>query len=105
MSFDDDFAADELLDLYEDFGVDAIVTRGAELPVPVRIIVDRDQERLGEFGQVVARVDKLRCMSLHWQWRQGDQVAWTDRFGHHTRTVESQADADGLESWGVLLSG
>ncbi|QDH70848.1 hypothetical protein [Marilutibacter alkalisoli] len=102
MSFDDDFAADALVDIYDTFGVDGTVQRGAAAPEPVRIIVDRDQERLGEYGQVIGRIDKVRCMIGQWTLQQGDVVAWTDRLGTHSKTVETQADDDGLESVGVL---
>lgn len=102
MSFDDDFAADGLVDIYETFGVDAFVTRGADAAVPVRIVVDRNQEQLGEFNQVVARVDRVRCQVSEWTWQQGDALAWTDRLGSHSKRVEGQTDNDGLEAFGVL---
>lgn len=102
MSFDDDFAADCLPDIYEEFGIDALVTRGAADAVPVRIVIDRNQERLGELGQVVGRIDRVRCMATQWTFAQGDVVAWTDRFGAQTKPVELENENDGMESFGVL---
>lgn len=100
--FDNVFAAETLPQLYDTFGTDGTVQRGVAAAVPVRIIVDRDQEQLGEFGQVVARVDRVRCMTSQWTLQQGDVVAWTDRLGAHSKPVEVQVESDGLESWGVL---
>ncbi|HVI60132.1 MAG TPA: hypothetical protein VM619_14835 [Luteimonas sp.] len=102
MSFDDDFAATDLLDIYETFGVDATVARGAAAAVPLRIVVDRNQARLGDYGQVVARIDRVRCMASDWTFRQGDVVAWTDRFGAHSKPIEVENENDGMESFGVL---
>lgn len=147
MSFDDDFAADALPDIYAATGVDGTVTRvttvqgapasgavdGTEttttvdettgvattvvivtdlaagtvvttttVVAPLRLVVDRNQERLGEFGRVIGRVDRVRCQTAQWTLQQGDTLAWTDRLGAHSKRVESQAEDDGLESYGVL---
>ena len=102
MSFDDTFAASDLVDIYETFGEDAMVTRALAGPVPVRIVVDRNQERLGDHGQVIGRVDRVRCMVAQWTFAQGDRIAWTDRLGAHDKQVEGSTDNDGLESYGVL---
>lgn len=102
MAFDDDFAAADLVDIYEVTGIDATVTRGAAAPVPVRIVVDRNQERIGDAGQVIGRVDRVRCQVSQWTFDRGDHVAWIDRLGSHTKRVESEAENDGLESFGVL---
>lgn len=102
MSFDADFAADCLPDIYEVFGVEATITRGGGAAVPVRIVVDRNQARLGDYGQVVARVDRVRVQVAQWSWRQGDVVAWSDQFGSHSKAVEVERENDGLESFGVL---
>lgn len=102
MAFDDDFAAEALVDIYETFGIDATVTRGAAAAVPLRIVVDRNQAQLGEVGQVVARVDRVRCRVSQWTFDRGDHVSWSDRLGTHAKRVESEAENDGLESFGVL---
>ena len=102
MSFDDNFAADCLPEIYETFGLDAQVTRGADAAVPVRIVIDRNQERIGDYGQVVTRVDRVRCMASQWTFRQGDVIAWTDRFGAQSKPVEIENENDGMESYGVL---
>lgn len=102
MDFDDTFVAGALPTIYVTFGVDATVTRGIGPAVPVRIVVDRGQERVGEYGQVVARVDEVHARVAEWEFRQGDVVAWTDRLGSHSKAVESASLNDGLESTAVL---
>lgn len=103
MSFDDDFAADSLPALYEEFGVDATVQRGLDAPVPgVRLIVDRGQERVGDFGSVIGRIDSVGFMCSQWTPVQGDVVRWTDRFGSHEKQIESLIFNDGLEARAVL---
>ena len=103
MSFDDAFAADALVDLYAEFGVDATVQRGAAAPAPARIVVNYGQEVYGEYGQVVGRVTEVRFQCAQWMPAQGDLVAWTDRFGSHSKPVESAARGDdGLEAVAVL---
>lgn len=103
MSFDDDFAAAVLPDLYEEFGVDATVQRGLDAPVPgVRIIVDRGQERVGDYGSVIGRIDSLGFMCSQWAPVQGDVVRWTDRFGSQEKTIESVISNDGFEAKAVL---
>ncbi|MBN8261177.1 MAG: hypothetical protein J0L59_02510 [Xanthomonadales bacterium] len=103
MSFDDAFAAEALVDLYQEFGIDATVQRGAAAPQPARIIVNYGQEVYGEHGQVVGRVTEVRFQCAQWMPGQGDVVAWTDRFGDHAKPVESAARGDdGLEAMAVL---
>lgn len=101
MSFDADFAAQVLPGLYIRAGVDAVITR-ASVPTPVRIVVDRDQQEVGEHGQVIGRVDRVRCQVAQWDFQRGDTVAWTDHLGSHSKQVERRLDNDGLESYGVL---
>lgn len=102
MSFDDTFAASDLVDVYDTFGVAATVKRGTADPVPLRIVVDRNQARFGEMGQVIARIDRVRCQVSQWTFAQRDEVTWTDRLGTHTKRVETEEENDGLESFGVL---
>lgn len=97
MSFDDDFALSALRELYAAFGVDALVTRGTEVGVPVRIIVNRGEVRLGEYGQAVGLVDSVSFLYEQWKPRQGDVVAWSDRLGDHAKRVERPRRDDGLE--------
>ncbi len=97
MSFDDDFALSALRELYAAFGVDALVTRGTEVGVPVRIIVNRGEVRLGEYGQAVGLVDSVSFLSEQWKPKQGDTVTWSDRMGDHTKRVERPRRDDGLE--------
>lgn len=60
------FAGDIPL-MFEDFGLAATYTLGADDPVPCRVIEDRDVEEYGDLGQVVGRRTALTFMT--------DQVA------------------------------
>lgn len=97
MSFDDDFARSALREMYAAFGVDAQVTRGADAGVPVRIIVNRGEVRLGEYGQAVGLVDSVSFLYEQWKPKQGDVVVWSDRLGAHSKRVERPRRDDGLE--------
>jgi len=101
VSFDAEFAAQVLPDLYEQAGVDAMVSRGG-IASPVRIVVDRDQESMGDHHQVIGRVDRVRCQLSQWDFRGGDRVVWTDHLGAHDKEIERRLNNDGLESYGVL---
>lgn len=102
MSFDDDFAADGLIAIYDEFGINGTARRGADVSVPVRIIVDRDQQRLGEYGSSVGVMDTVSFMRSQWLPQQGDVIEWTDRHGSHSKRVESKLRDDGLEAVAVL---
>lgn len=102
MAGDDDFAADELVDIYDEFGVDATVKRGDADPVPLRIIVSRQQRGVGEFSEAVIGVDTVRCMRDQWQFLPGDLLSWSNRFGLQSKKVEKRENEDTLESFGVL---
>lgn len=100
--FDTLFAADQLPSLYASFGVDATVQRDGDAPVPVRIIVDRGQENVGEQGRVYGLMDVVSFQSAEWVPLRGDTIAWTDRLGAHSKRVETVIGDDGLESKAVL---
>lgn len=102
MSFDDDVFAPMHAALFATFGVDADVVRGTDAAVPVRIIVNRGQERLGDYGQVVARVTTIEVQVSEWTPQQGDEFTWTDRLGTHTRRVDKPLDNDGFVAKAVL---
>ena len=104
--FDAMFASAHLPTLYATFGRDATVTRGVGAPVPVRIVLNRASEALGDYGQVVARVDRVQFQASQWKPQAGDVVAWTDGFGSHSKAVEGepQAITEGLE-WEAVLHG
>ncbi len=102
MSFDDLELMDMHADLFEEFGVDGTATRGEADPVPVRLVIDRGVERIGEFGTVAGRVDAASFMVSQWEPRQGDLIAWTDRLGSHSKRVESLMDNDGFVARAVL---
>lgn len=102
MAFDDDVFAPMHAALFDTFGTDATVQRGADAPVPVRIIVNRDQERLGDYGQTVARVTVLDMQVAEWTPQQGDVFSWTDRLGAHVRKVDKPLENDGFVAKAVL---
>ncbi|HIY72256.1 MAG TPA: hypothetical protein H9827_12415 [Candidatus Luteimonas excrementigallinarum] len=102
MSFDDLDLMDMHEDLFEEFGVDASVTRAPDSPATVRVVIDRGIERLGEFGQVIGRVDVASFLVSQWEPRQGDVLIWTDRLGTHTKPVESLQENDGFVAKAVL---
>lgn len=102
--FDSMFATDQLPDLYAEFGKDATMTRGAAAPVPVRVIIDRDSEQIGDFHQVVGRVDTVTCQAAQWKPQAGDILQWADSLGSHQKAVEGEpiVRTAGLEFVAVL---
>ena len=102
MSFDDDVFGPMHASLFETFGVDATVARGAGAAVPVRIVVSRDQEVLGEHGQFLQRVTTVETLVAQWQPKNGDVFAWTDRLGNHSRKVDRPLENDGFVAKAVL---
>lgn len=102
MSFDDDVFGPMHSALFDTFGVDATVTRGTDPAVPVRIIVNRDQAQLGEYGQVVAVATTVDTLASQWEPKQGDVFAWTDRFGSQSRKVDRPLENDGFVAKAVL---
>lgn len=102
MAFDDDVFAPMHAALFDTFGVDATVERGSDALVPVRIIVNRDQARFGDYGQVVARVTELEMQVTEWVPQQGDTFRWTDRLGAHERKVDKPLENDGFVAKVVL---
>ncbi|TAA45647.1 hypothetical protein [Pseudoxanthomonas winnipegensis] len=94
--------ADAAADLFAELGVAALVVRGADAPVPVLIIVQRDQERIGEYGTAATRVDTVAFRVDEWTPRAGDLVTWADRLGTHARKVDGLPDNDGFVATAVL---
>lgn len=102
MNFDAFFATAALPSIFAAMGVDATVQRGAAAPVPVRIVVTRNEARLGEYGQVVARVDTVDMQLSQWQPQQGDVVAWSDHLGSHSKALTAEIEDDGFVAKAVL---
>ena len=102
MSFDDEVFGPMHSALFDTFGVDATVVRGADPAVPLRIVVNRDQQLLGEHGQVVATVTTVDTLAGEWIPTQGDVFAWADRFGSHSRKVDKRLENDGFVAKAVL---
>ena len=89
-------------DLFETFGVDATVVRGAAAAVPVRAIVKHGVQQFGEYGQVIGRATTVDFQLAQWTPEQGDVVAWTDHLGMHSRTVARPGEADDYVAVAVL---
>jgi hypothetical protein len=70
--------ADMDLALFEVMGDDATVQRGAGMVTSVRVVVARNQAKLGEYGQVVARVTTAMFRNSEWQPQQGDVLTLSD---------------------------
>jgi uncharacterized transporter YbjL len=95
--FDTDVAdMDETL--FAEFGEDATVQRGADAPVAVRAFVERGVEKLGEYGQVIARVTTVMIRNTDWIAQQGDVVS----ISGSSRKVESIDMDDGYVNTAVL---
>jgi hypothetical protein len=90
--------ADMDVDLFEVMGDDATVQRGAGTPEPVRVVVARNVAKLGEYGQVVARVTTALFRNSEWQPQQGDLLTLTDG----ARKVASIDADDGYVTTAVL---
>lgn len=84
--------------LFAQFGDDATVQRGAGAPAAVRVVVTRNQAKLGEYGQVVARVTTAMFRNSQWQPQQGDLLTLVDG----ARKVASIDDNDGYVTTVVL---
>lgn len=101
MSFDDGLA-DMHDDLFAEYGVPAQVFRVGVLIAEPRIIVDRNVARVGEFGQVIGRMDTVSSLVPEWSPREGDRVLWIDRVGANDKPVESLLEDDGFVAKAVL---
>lgn len=69
---------------------------------PVRVVINRGNERMGEYGQVVGRVDTVDFLLSQHSPAQDDRLAWVDRLGAHDKSVESLGDNDGFIATAVL---
>ena len=90
---------DELFDL---LGDDATITRGVFTEL-ARVIVQRAQEQIGDYGQASACVTTVDVRVSEWpSLKEGDIVAWSDHLGAHSRKVAKCVKADGYITQGVL---
>lgn len=99
MSAFDDAMSQADVALFGVFGTAATVQRGADPAVPVTVVVDRNVAKLGDYGQVVQRVDRISLRNSEWVCIRGDAFV-IDGIGR--RTVESLEDDDGLVNTAVL---
>lgn len=91
--------ADMHADLFQVFGRDAFVQRGADAAVPVVVVLDQGVQRYGSNGEVVATVDVVSFQALEWVPQGGDLVTigagWSKR-------VDTLQDNDGFVSTAVM---
>lgn len=69
-------------DLFDQFGQDGTIQRGAAAPVPVRVVIDQGVKRYGTNGEVVATVTVVSFMVAQWIPSAGDVVsvgAWSKK--------------------------
>lgn len=101
MSFDDDVFAPMHVSLFDAFGISASVQRSG-VDTPVRIVVNRNEEVLGDYGQTATRVTTVEFLVSQWVPSSGDVVSWTDRLGNHARKVDKKLEDDGFVAKAVL---
>ena len=99
MSAFDDAMSQADVALFGVFGTAATAQRGADPEVPVTVVIDRNVAKLGDYGQVVQRVDRISLRNSEWVCIRGDAFV-IDGVGR--RTVESIEDDDGLVNTAVL---
>lgn len=94
----DDAMADADLDLFEVFGEDGTVQRGATDPVDVRVVKEDGVQVLGDYGQVVGVVTQASFINAQWAPVQGDVLV----LASGTRKVDRIVENDGLVTVVVL---
>lgn len=96
-AFDDAMAmADD--SLFAAFGVDATAQRDVDPPVRLTVVLDRNLQLLGEYGQVVGKVDKISLRNREWVAQQGDTIT----IDGIDRKVDKPESDDGLVNVAVL---
>jgi hypothetical protein len=78
--------------LVDAFGEVATVQRGAGAVTPVRVVVLRNVQKVGDYGQVVARVNTASFINAQWEPQSGDVLV--SSLG--TRKVSSIEADDGF---------
>jgi hypothetical protein len=84
--------------LFETFGVDGSVMRGAGPAVPVLVVIDEGQEMLGDHGQSVGQVTVAKFRVAQFRPRSSDLLT----VGTETRTVQKVIRDDGYVAEAVL---
>lgn len=84
--------------LFAAFGVPATAQRGSDPAVDVTVVVDRGVVVLGEYGQVVGKVDKISLRNREWIAQQGDLIV----IDGNSRKVDTPESDDGLVNVAVL---
>jgi hypothetical protein len=94
----EDTFADMHADLFDELGQDGTVSRGVTAPVPVRVIIERGVQLLGEYGQVVETVDRASFLVAQWRPAQNDVLSVTGA----TRKVQRLLSDNGYVAKAVL---
>jgi hypothetical protein len=84
--------------LFSAFGVAATAQRGADPAVAVTVVIERNIAKLGDYGQVVGRVDKISLRNREWIAQQGDVIV----IDGNSRKVDTPENDDGLVNVAVL---
>lgn len=84
--------------LFAEFGESVTVQRGVAAAVPVRVVIERGVEKLGDYGQVVARVTTAMFLNSEWVPLQGDVL----NLATGDRKVDEITDDDGYVTTAVL---
>ncbi len=87
-------------DLFDVFGEDATVQRGADAPVPVRVVIDRNVQRFGANGEVAGVVSVANFMLSQWSPKPGDVLSLTD--SAWTKKVDVVDANDGYVAQAVM---
>jgi len=99
MSFDTAIAGMHT-SLFDAFGVDGGVVRGTDAAVPVRVVINRNTEKFGDYGQVTGRITTADFLSAQWIPKQGDVVTITGS-GEVLKVEKKHAD-DGFVATAVI---
>lgn len=84
--------------LFNVFGVDGSVVRGTDAAVPVRVVVNRSVETLGDYGKVTGRITTVDFQSAQWLPKQGDVLT----IGSDVRKVDKLHGDDGYVATAVM---
>lgn len=85
-------------DLFELEGVDATVQRGADAPVPVRVILEEGRQVFGEYGQTVGQVRIAHFLVAQFLPAEPDVLT----VGASSWAIDSVPKNDGLVAEAVL---
>lgn len=91
-------------DLFDEYGQNGSIVRGANAPVPVRVIVNEGVERVGEYGQSIGHVMVVHFLVSEFRPQQRDVLTLLDTLGETvwTKPVASVDKGDGYVVQAVM---